>query len=90
MIGWFHPVTILRILRIENDKFEVPATFERAGAICLVGEEVSERSEQKRTKLAFQWIGPLECSVFQQVQKESLGKVLRIVRRVSAAASKSV
>jgi len=90
MIGRFHPVTILCILRIENNKFKVPAAFERAGAICLVRQEVPERSEQKRSKLAFQWIGPLECSVFQQMQKEPLGKILRVVRCVSAAPSKSV
>jgi hypothetical protein len=55
MIGRFYPVTILCILRVENNKFKVPATFERAGAICLVRQEVPERGEQKRSKLTFQW-----------------------------------
>ena len=50
MIGRFQLITIFGILCIENDKFKVPATFERTGTIGLVRQEVPERSEQERSK----------------------------------------
>src|SRR5437588_13132488 len=61
--------------------------------MCMVvdvGEEILERGKQKRSELALLSIYPRVDFLFNQISEKTLGKVLRIVHGMPAAAHETV
>src|SRR5215472_15293547 len=64
--------------------------FQCTSTIASVCDEMFQRAEKKRPKPAFLSIGMCVSAALDQMSKETLGQVLRIVRPISLLAQESV
>ena len=84
----FQLVPFRRGVRIQRKRNLARASLDRAGVIALVSEVVIQAGQQKRAKATATVFHPFQCIMLQQLKKEALSEILRVL--VSRAASSNV
>jgi len=64
--------------------------FAGAGAFGGMGQEMVQRAEQEIAESSSLRVGPAQGALFQQVDKEILSEVLRVLAAIAAAADEGV
>src|SRR5438128_5828361 len=84
---------LIRIVRcdpVKRNQRSAAATFDRGGITALVGHEMLERSQKKRTQAALFLSHGLEIFAFQNQREEPLGEIFRLLWLSTLSPNKTI